>query len=118
MQIFGNEAFGTVVVSQDVAEQYFKFPAQVSTVAIIMLQLISASLIANTYSQQIFKANKAAFDAAEAKSKFLADMVHEIETLNGVIGLIDTLSASELDRDQRRAAQTMQMFILFTTDQR
>ena len=109
LQIFGNEAFGIVVVSQDVAEQYFKFPAQVSTVAIIMLQLISASLIANTYSQQIFKANKAAFDAAEAKSKFLADMSHEIRTpMNGVIGLIDTLSASELDRDQRRVLQTMQ----------
>ena len=28
--------------------------------------------------------------------------------MNGVIGLIDTLSASELDRDQRRVLQTMQ----------
>ena len=68
--------------------------------AIIMLQLISASLIANTYSHlRIFKANKAAFDAAEAKSKFLADMrtCGPIRTpMNGVIGLIGTLSASEI----------------------
>ena len=73
----------------------------ISTLVVIYIQLGSAGLIANTYSEQIYLPNKAAVEANAAKSTFLAHMSHEIRSrMNGVVGMIDVLMASQLEADQ------------------
>jgi PAS domain S-box-containing protein len=46
--------------------------------------------------------------ANAAKSEFLANMSHELRTpMNGVIGMLDILESSQLDRRQRRVVNTI-----------
>ncbi len=52
--------------------------------------------------RELIEAKEQAEGAARAKSEFLANMSHEIRTpMNGVLGMLELLAASRLDREQR-----------------
>lgn len=56
-----------------------------------------------TNEQSLVTARNAAEELVRSKARFLAVMSHEIRTpLNGILGTLDLLSQSELNRDQRR----------------
>lgn len=59
-------------------------------------------------SRKINKEKEKAVEASKAKSEFLANMSHEIRTpLNGIIGFIDLMSFTKLDRVQRQYAENI-----------
>ena len=54
-------------------------------------------------------AKEAAEEATRAKSEFLANMSHEIRTpMNGVIGMLDLLAATPLNREQKDFSRSAQ----------
>ena len=59
-------------------------------------------------TRELREAREKAEDATKAKAAFLATMSHEIRTpMTGVIGMVDMLTQTELDDDQRQMMRTV-----------
>jgi PAS domain S-box-containing protein len=71
---------------------------------------IATDITAEKRLQAELEASRRAAEAAnEAKSQFLATMSHELRTpMNGVLGMLSLLLATELDQRQRRQAEVAQ----------
>jgi PAS domain S-box-containing protein len=74
------------------------------------LLVVAADLSALKHLERALRASEArAQDASRAKSSFLAAMSHEIRTpMIGVTGMVEVLSHSRLDPEQRRALEVIQ----------
>ncbi|NCT09437.1 MAG: response regulator [Flavobacteriia bacterium] len=80
----------------------FIYPsAMSSTVLLVLFQLIYFSILNTRYASNVNNQKEDAFQASNAKSKFLSTMSHEIRTpLNAIIGLSHILADNNPRKDQ------------------
>ena len=73
-----------------------------------LLSMIAVPLYSSSLLGKLHGAVKRAQLANAAKSQFLANMTHELRTpLNGVIGVVDLLSETKLNQEQRELTQVI-----------
>src|SRR5690606_15192620 len=75
----------------------------------LLLGLVAIPLYLSGLLRDLTRATREARRASEAKSRFLANMSHEFRTpLNGLAGMSELLSTTELDSEQRECLDTIQ----------
>ena len=94
--LFTNQKFDVKVADE------FIYPiAMMCTVLLVLFQLIYFSVLNSRYASNVNTQHDDAFQASNAKSKFLSTMSHEIRTpLNAVIGLSHILADNNPRKDQ------------------
>jgi two-component system, sensor histidine kinase RpfC len=74
----------------------------------LLAALIVLPAYVSTLLKKLHEAKAQAEDASQAKSRFLANVSHEVRTpLNGIIGMSDLLTNSSLTGPQREMVQTI-----------
>ncbi len=74
----------------------------------LLLGIIALPLYASKLIRDLSQAKKAAEQASEAKSQFLAAVSHEFRTpLHGILGMTDMLQRTRLDDEQKDMAATV-----------
>ncbi|MGE5146499.1 MAG: ATP-binding protein, partial [Candidatus Eiseniibacteriota bacterium] len=74
----------------------------------LLAALIVLPAYVSTLLKKLHEAKAQAEEASQAKSRFLANVSHEVRTpLNGIIGMSDLLSNSQLTGPQREMVQTI-----------
>lgn len=75
----------------------------------ILAELFSNVEVKRIHDRQLVEARREAEEANQAKSQFLANMSHEIRTpMNGIIGFLDLLDRTSLDKDQEGYVKEIQ----------
>jgi len=101
--LFTNQKF-----EEKVADEIIYPIAMVSTVLLVLFQLIYFSVLNSRYASNVIIQHDDAFQASNAKSKFLSTMSHEIRTpLNAVIGLSHILADNNPRKDQLENIKTL-----------
>jgi PAS domain S-box-containing protein len=109
-QPFTGEERVTLASGEQVVYLSSKFLIEDAELGDMVLCGIATDITAEKRLQAELEASRRAAEAAnEAKSQFLATMSHELRTpMNGVLGMLSLLLATELDQRQRRQAEVAQ----------
>ena len=99
----------TFIKLDPIIAKEFIYPIAVSSaISLIIFQLIYFLIINSQYSKKIIQKELEAFEASNAKSKFLSTMSHEIRTpLNAVIGLSHILGDNKPRKDQKENIEAL-----------
>ena len=104
--------YETLHVAVDGAQKHLSFSAR--PVRTQTGEIVGAQGTARDVSERaavraaLEEARELAINAAHTRSAFLANMSHEIRTpMNGVLGMLEVLLDTELDREQRRATEVI-----------
>ncbi|MBE0616733.1 MAG: hybrid sensor histidine kinase/response regulator, partial [Proteobacteria bacterium] len=102
--VLSTMGFGLVALSTPVGR------GQPSLVLAFLLPLLVLPVYVASLLRKLHEARARAEEASLAKSQFLANMSHEVRTpVNGILGSLDLLRRTSLDREQTDLLQTMRL---------
>jgi PAS domain S-box-containing protein len=105
--LLGDEVYAVIVITS--APPLWRFEL-IETMARQVAQQLARVAERERAQRNLAQARDEAMEASRLKSEFLATMSHEIRTpLNGVIGLSELLQRTDLDGEQARLAEGLQV---------